>query len=128
MRQQTSGQNQLQFMVHTEVMPPLVPPQVTLPLLLLFFVLNLICTTLAELSIIHCRTINLCLHKQRGRRRGGNTHTHTFESMPPDPPRRGPATHAPFLTRPPSSQLAPTPPISSIGQQYSYQLTYTSCW
>ena len=26
MRQQTSGQNQLQFMVHTEVMPPLVPP------------------------------------------------------------------------------------------------------
>ena len=33
----------------------------------------------------------------------------TFVSMPPDPPRRGRAMHAPFLTRPPSSQLAPTP-------------------
>ena len=43
---------------------------------------------------------------QRGRRRGGGA---IFESMPPDPPRRGRATHAPFLTRPPSSQLAPTP-------------------
>ena len=33
----------------------------------------------------------------------------TFESMPPDPPRRGHTTHTPFLTHPPSSQLAPTP-------------------
>ena len=30
-------------------------------------------------------------------------------SMPPDPPTKGHATHAPFLTRPPTSQLAPTP-------------------
>ena len=30
-------------------------------------------------------------------------------SMPPDPPTKGHATHAPFLTRPPTSQLTPTP-------------------
>ena len=30
-------------------------------------------------------------------------------SMPPDPPRKGRATHTPFLTRPPTSLLAPTP-------------------
>ena len=50
---------------------------------------------------------------QRGRRRGAGRAVATpplaFESMPPDPPRRGPAMDAPFLTRPPSSQLAPTP-------------------
>ena len=32
-----------------------------------------------------------------------------LKACPPDPPRRGRATHAPFLTHPPSSQLAPTP-------------------
>ena len=37
--------------------------------------------------------------------------------MPPDPPRKGRATHAPFLTRPPTSQLAPTP-LYRIDAQY----------
>ena len=41
------------------------------------------------------------LCQQRGRRRG---------QLPPDPC----ATHIPFLTRPPSSQLAPTPLVSVL--------------
>ena len=44
---------------------------------------------------------------QRGRRRGRGALF--LKACPPDPPRRGRATHAPFLTHPPSSQLAPTP-------------------
>ena len=48
---------------------------------------------------------------QRGRRRGGRGGScpPTFESWGAQPLQFFTSTHAPFLTRPPSSQLAPTP-------------------
>ena len=53
---------------------------------------------------------------------GGAVAPLTFESMPPDSPRRGRAMHTPFLTRPLSSQLAPTP----LRHNISYQLLLTT--
>ena len=43
---------------------------------------------------------------QRSQRIALSAINNAFESVPPDPPRRG---HTPFVTGPPSSQLAPTP-------------------
>ena len=49
--------------------------------------------------------------EQKGRRRGGRGGScpPTFESWGAQPLQFFTSTHAPFLTRPPSSQLAPTP-------------------